>query len=103
MDLSQQEWKERLEADTNSVIIDVRNDLELEEGFIPQAIQIDIQNPAVFMEKIKTLSPDKSYYIYCRSGGRSGQACMILNSLGIKNTYNLIGGFDAWEGAVEHP
>lgn len=99
-DLTQQEWKNQLEADDNARIIDVRTDIEVEEGVIPGSTQMDIQNPGEFMEKVKTLDPEKNYYIYCRSGGRSSQACMLFNSLGIKNTYNLMGGISEWEGEV---
>ena len=35
--------------------------------------------------------------LYCRSGNRSGQACMILDMLGFTNTKNLIGGMVAWQ------
>jgi len=34
---------------------------------------------------------------YCRSGNRSGQACMILDALGFSNTKNLAGGMLAWK------
>lgn len=97
-DLTQQEWHDRLKADSDAVIIDVRTDIEMEEGYIPGAVQMDIQNPGAFMEKAKELDSEKNYYIYCRSGGRSSQACTLFNSLGIKNTYNLLGGFEDWEG-----
>ena len=40
----------------------------------------------------------KSYYVYCRSGGRSQQACMLMNQMGIENTYNLKTGFSEWDG-----
>lgn len=99
-DLTQQQWIEQLKNDPEAVILDVRNDIEMEEGFIPGAVQMNIQNTAEFYEKAQTLDPSKSYYIYCRSGGRSGQACLLFNSLGIKNTYNLMGGFEEWEGEI---
>lgn len=99
-DLSQKEWREQLESDDNAVIVDVRTDEEVEEGHIPGAIQIDIQQPTDFMEKAKELDPSKNYYIYCRSGARSAQACMLFNSLGIKNAYNLMGGITAYNGEV---
>lgn len=101
-DLTQQQWKDQLVKDEGAVILDVRSDLEMEEGYIPNAMQMDIQNPGEFMEKAKTLDPEKNYYIYCRSGGRSHQACLVFNSLGIKNTYNLIGGIEAWEDELTH-
>lgn len=96
--LTQKEWSEQLEKDNNAVIIDVRTDEEFEEGYIPGAKQIDIFNGAEFIKQAKELDPEKSYYVYCRSGGRSEQACMLLNSLGVKNAYNLIGGIMEWKG-----
>lgn len=97
-DLSQSAWQEQLMADDNAVIIDVRTDMEIAEGMIPNAQQINIQNAGLFMEKAKELDKSKNYYLYCRSGGRSAQACMILDSLGFQNTYNLLGGMMEWQG-----
>lgn len=97
-DLLQEEWSIKLAEDDNAVIIDVRTDEEIEEGKIPNATAMDIRNPSEFMESAHKLDPSKNYYVYCRSGGRSAQACALFNSLGIKNTYNLLGGFSEWEG-----
>lgn len=97
-DLTQDQWREKLENDENAVILDVRTDIEVEEECIPGSVQMNIQNTAVFYEEAKKLDSSKSYYIYCRSGARSAQACMLFNSLGIKNAYNLMGGIMEWEG-----
>lgn len=99
-DLTQEEWTERLSQDDNAMILDVRTDEEVEEGMIPEALQIDIYQPQEFMEAIQKLDKDKSYYVYCRSGNRSSQACAILNQIGIDKTYNLMGGFTEWDGEV---
>lgn len=99
-DLTQQQWREQMENDPDAVIVDVRNDIELEEGRIPGAIQMNIQNSSEFMEKAQELDKEKSYYLYCRSGGRSSQAALLFNSLGIEKTYNLIGGIEEWEGEI---
>jgi rhodanese-related sulfurtransferase len=50
------------------------------------------------MDEINNLDKNKNYFIYCKSGARSSNACKIMNQLGIPNTYNLIGGIDLWEG-----
>lgn len=97
-ELSQKEWKEQLEKDENSVILDVRTDEEVEEGYIPGAKILDIHQPQEFMGELEKMDKDKNYYIYCRSGSRSAQACTILDQKGFKNTYNLQGGFMKWEG-----
>ncbi len=97
-DLTQTEWSEQLASDDNAVILDVRTEAEVDEGYIPNMKLLDIQNPGAFMEETKEMDASKNYYVYCRSGGRSGQACAILNSLGFNNTFNLMGGFMEWEG-----
>ena len=35
--------------------------------------------------------------IHCRSGARSMTACMFLDSIGFKNTKNLVGGMLEWQ------
>ena len=100
MDLSQEEWSEQLQQDANAMVLDVRTPEELEEGFIPNATNIDFYLGQEFLAEIEKLDKGKNYYVYCRSGNRSGQACAIMNSLGFKNTYNLAGGFMNWEGEI---
>ncbi len=43
---------------------------------------------------------DETVYIYCRSGNRSGQACLILETLGYKNVINVTGGMLAWQERI---
>ncbi|MBU3027301.1 rhodanese-like domain-containing protein [Zobellia galactanivorans] len=101
MNLSQEDWEEQLEKDDNALILDVRTPEEVEEGYIPNSINIDFYLGQDFLNEIEKLDKSKNYYVYCRSGNRSGQACAIMNSVGIENTYNLEGGFMNWDGAVE--
>jgi len=99
-DLSQEEWAEQLENDDNALILDVRTPEEVEEGFIPGSINIDIYLGQEFLDAVDKLDKDRNFYVYCRSGNRSRQACALLNSLGVGNAYNLEGGFSQWEGEV---
>ncbi len=96
--LSQEEWVSQLENDDNAVIIDVRTDDEVADGVISNAIHIDIYKGQAFVNEIEALDKDKNYYVYCRSGNRSGQACSIMSQLGFENAYNLEGGILEWEG-----
>ena len=99
MDLAQIEWKSKQQEIADSVIIDVRTDEEFEAGHMPDATQIDIRNPQGFMDAITELHEDKTYFVYCRSGARSAQACQLMQQQGLK-AYNLLGGILDWEGPL---
>jgi len=103
MDLTQKDWTEQLQNDANAVILDVRTPEECSEGIIPNAIQIDIYKGQGFIYKLEELDKSKNYYVYCKAGGRSAQACNIMKQLGFENTYNLIGGMMQWNGEVVAP
>ncbi len=98
--LSQEEWTEQLEQDGNAFILDVRTPEEVGEGYIPGATNIDIYMGQGFLDALEDLDKSKNYYVYCRSGSRSGQACALMAKAGFKNAYNLEGGFMQWEGEV---
>lgn len=99
-DLTQQQWSQQLDNDANAVILDVRTQEEVAEGVIPKAMHIDIYKGQGFIDAIESLDKTKNYYVYCKAGARSAQACSIMNQLGFENTYNLLGGFSQWQGDV---
>lgn len=100
MDLSQHKWIEKLESTDNAVILDVRTADEVASGKVEGSINHDIYNPQEFMDAISDFDKNASYFVYCRSGNRSGQACAILRTQGIENAYNLAGGMLEWEGKL---
>ena len=93
--LTQQQWSDRLSSDENALILDVRTDMEF-------SINIDIYKGQGFIYKIDELDKSKNFYVYCRSGARSAQACNILNNIGIDKAYNLLGGIMEWQGKIEY-
>ena len=101
-DLIQTEWQSQLQNDNKAVILDVRTLAEVAQGIIPNAIHIDIYKGQDFVNEIEKLDKTKNHYVYCRSGGRSAQACAIMNQLGISSAFNLLGGFSEWTGEVAH-
>lgn len=103
MDLSQEEWTSKFNAHENAIILDVRTEEEWIEGIIPGAILNDIHKGQGFIYRLEELDKLKSYFVYCKSGGRSGQACAIMNQMGFEKTYNLVGGFMNWTGEVSLP
>ena len=74
MNLSQQQWSEQLQNDNNAIVIDVRTPEEFEDGYIENAINIDIFKGQGFIYLIEELDQSKNYYVYCKAGSRSQQA-----------------------------
>lgn len=75
----------------NSVLLDVRTPGEYASSHITSAINIDFENQT-FLSEIKKLDTSKTYFVYCRSGNRSGKAIAIMKTNGFKNIYELRGG-----------
>ena len=94
--LNLEKWKKSLAAEKNAEILDVRKKDEYEEGHIEGAKLIDVENPQHFMDKINKLDKDQPYYVYCNSGNRGNQACLVMDHYGFKSLYNLEGGYQAW-------
>lgn len=97
--LNQSDWHSQFKNDSNAVIIDVRSPQECASGVIPKAKKINFFDPN-FKGMVDQLDKNKSYYLYCRSGNRSGKACRIMQSLGFEKTFNLSGGMMGWQGKV---
>lgn len=97
-DIAPEEWADLIKTDEKAVILDVRTPEEVQEGYIPGAISLDFYLGQGFLDGLEELDRSKNYYVYCRSGNRSGQACAVMQSLGFTNTYNLPGGILDWEG-----
>ena len=54
------------------------------------------------MQEIEKLDKDNSYYVYCRTGVRSANSCQLMNELGFKKVYNLLGGIVEWKGEINN-
>ena len=93
--LSATEFAERIGGE-NTVLLDVRTPAETAGGTIDEAIEMDYR-ASDFARKISELDPNKTYLVYCASGGRSGNTCGELNKMGFNKVYNLKGGYSAWK------
>jgi len=90
------ELKARLDSGEEVHLVDVREDHERADfniGGIHQKLGLiqTMQTEAIDDWK------DEEVIMYCRSGNRSGQASMILETFGFTNVVNLTGGMLAWE------
>ncbi|MBC7873283.1 MAG: rhodanese-like domain-containing protein [Ferruginibacter sp.] len=91
-----EELKTRMDAGEKLNIIDVREPHEYAE--------FNIGAPLIPLGRIQGMQIDEieelreeELIIYCRSGNRSGQACLFLDTMGFKNTKNLVGGMLDWQ------
>jgi rhodanese-related sulfurtransferase len=76
------------------IIVDVREDDELEEGYIDGSVNVpssDFDNLALRLLTDK----NATYLIYCRSGKRSAVAAKRLVRMGYKNVLDF-GGIMDW-------
>lgn len=93
--ITAEEVKARIDTGEKLNIIDVREPYENAEfniggELVPlgtiQSFQLDDLEPYKNEELI----------VYCRSGNRSGQACLMLETVGFTNVKNLTGGMLNW-------
>ena len=101
INLSETEWVKLHDESEESVIIDVRTDDEFSTGYIGGAVNIDFYMGNEFISEIEKLDKSKSYFIYCKSGARSGQTYELMKQKGFKKVYNLEGGILGWTGELE--
>jgi rhodanese-related sulfurtransferase len=92
------EFEQKLDDDPNAILLDVRTVAEFKSERIPNAINIDIME-SDFHKKVGELDKTKTYFIYCRIGARSGQACSLMANEGFI-VVNLAGGISNWRGQV---
>ena len=94
--ISVEELKERMDAGEKLNIIDVREPHEYAEFNIGAKLIPLGKIQTMQIDEIEDLK-DEEVIIHCRSGQRSMMACMFLDTLGFKNTKNLVGGMLAWQ------
>jgi len=89
------EAQEIVKNNSELIIIDLRTPEEYAEGYIENAVNINFYDE-YFKESIKSLDKTRPYLIYCHSGKRSSQALNIFVEQGIKEVYELKGGYLEW-------
>ncbi len=92
--LSGRNFKMQLEESEKGILLDVRTAGEYGQGSIPGAKNIDYMSPA-FAQKIEKLDKNATYFLFCLSGNRSGQACKLMHKQGF-DVRNLSGGIGSF-------
>jgi rhodanese-related sulfurtransferase len=94
--ITAEEVKERLDKGEKLNLVDVREPHEHAEFNIGGVLFPLGKIQAMMVDELEDLK-DEEVIVYCRSGNRSGQAAMILDTMGFKNTKNLTGGMLKWQ------
>ena len=93
--ITAEELKSRLDAGEKVNLVDVREPNENAEYNIGGTLYPLGKIQGMNVEELEHMK-NEEVVCYCRSGNRSGQACLILDTLGFTNTKNLVGGMLKW-------
>ena len=100
--ISVQELKALLDSGADLLLIDVRNQAEVEVAAIPGAELFPlatIESGEAF-GAIRERAGDRPIYVHCKLGGRSAKAVTALSQQGIV-AINVDGGIDAWSQQID--
>jgi molybdopterin/thiamine biosynthesis adenylyltransferase/rhodanese-related sulfurtransferase len=91
------ELAKRLSGDVATVVVDVREQSEWDEGHVPGALHV----PRGFLESriAGVATPDQPVVLMCAGGNRSLLAARNLREMGYAHVESLAGGFTRWKQA----
>lgn len=91
--LTAEEAKQRMEENSEAIVLDVRTQEEFDQGHIPGAVCLP--NEFIAADMPFPFGKDTELLLYCRSGNRSAEAAKKLRDLGFSNVYDF-GGIQDW-------
>ena len=96
-ELTIEQARERLAANPKAVLVDVREDVEWQNGHARQAVHL---GKGVLERDIENLFPDVNteMIMYCGGGYRSILTCDVARRMGYRNVSSLVGGYKALVG-----
>ena len=97
--ISAEEVKKRMDNKESLHLVDVREPYEHDEFNIGGVLIPLKKIQSMEIDELESLK-DQEVICYCRSGNRSGQACLLLETAGFTNVKNLAGGMLGWQENV---
>lgn len=82
----------------NALVLDVREDDEYKAGHVLNSRLVPLGKLAARIGELEKYK-EQPIVVVCRSGNRSGTACVMLGKQGFTQAYNLAGGVMAWQKA----
>ena len=96
--LTAKAFDERISEVPGLQIVDVRNPGEVEAGIIPGAVNIPV---AQLTGRLDELDPTVPTVVYCAGGYRSSVAASLLRQRGFVDVSDILGGYEAWNQAIQ--
>ena len=93
--LGVQQFQEQLSKESKPQLIDVRTSSEYANGSIEGAVNYDFLD-GTFQKQLTSLDKNKTVFVFCAKGGRSGKASELLKKNGFQSIVDLEGGYSAW-------
>jgi len=78
------------------VIIDVSTLQEYEDLHLEGAVNVNLLS-RFFKVRLDVMDKSRTYVVYCKLGGRSKIAQKLMQQLGFRTVYNVVGGTLLWE------
>ncbi len=97
LEVTVQEAREQIAADSETAILDVREPFEIEKGKIEGSRKVDQE---LGNEIVRNWPRERQIIVYCEHGERSLKATTYLKQQGFENIRSLKGGYAAWSEAV---
>jgi rhodanese-related sulfurtransferase len=91
-------FKKIIESDNEFVLLDVRSDAEFNAAHLPGALHVERGRIEWVVPNI-IKNTDRTIYVYCQDGRRSGFATERLIEMGYTNTSQIADGFEGWVNA----
>ena len=101
--LSARDLQQRLQAGEPLVLVDVREQGELELAALPGVVHLPLGDSQQWLGQLdQLLARDKELVVLCHGGIRSWQfGCWLMETQGYSQVWNLEGGIDAWSVQVD--
>ena len=97
-EVSVDELKQARDRGEKPLVLDVREDWELQLARIPDVVHVPMsQVPARLVE----FERGKPIVVMCHAGGRSMRVAHFLTNQGFTDVSNLTGGIQAWSESVD--
>ncbi len=90
--ISPQELKQWLDEKREVILLDTRNEFEVNYGSFNSAMHLGLKNFSEFPDAVKTLKCDKPVVMFCTGGIRCEKAALSMFNQGFSEVYQLDGG-----------